>query len=129
MTLLKTALLLNASSCIAFGAMFLLIGNSISTFIGNPLGWLVPAVGAALLFNGLHLVLASRRSKPVCSEILYFVAGDLLWVVGTLVLVCFGVVITSAEGAVVALIIAMMVAVFAAMQVLGFKKVCSGGSA
>lgn len=125
MKFLKTALLLNASSCIIFGAIFVAFGGSVSQFIGNPFGWVVPVLGAILLFNGLHLVFASRRAKPICPEILYFVAGDFLWVVGTLVLVGLGLVITSPQGTLVSLLIAVMVGAFGVMQVVGYKRVCA----
>ncbi len=126
MRFLKAALLLNASSCIIFGTVFLAFGSSVNQFIGNSFGWVIPVLGAVLLFNGLHLVVASRRSKPVCPEILYFVVGDLLWVVGTLALVSLGLVITSTQGAVASLLIAAMVGTFGGMQVVGYKRVCSG---
>ena len=126
MNFLKTALLLNAASCIAFGVAFLASGASINRFIGNSYEWLIPIVGAILLFNGLHLVIASRRAKPLCPQILYFVAGDFLWVVGTIALVSLGLVITSTAGTIASLLIATMVGVFGAMQVAGYKRVCSG---
>lgn len=125
MKFLKAALLLNASSCIIFGSVFILFSSSVSMFIGNSFGWLIPALGAMLLFNGLHLVFASRRAEPLCPEILYFVAGDILWVVGTLVLVGLGLVITSTHGMLVSLLIAAMVGTFGVLQVLGYKRVCA----
>lgn len=125
MKFLKAALLLDASSCVIFGAIFVVFSGAVSQFIGNPFGWVVPALGAVLLFNGLHLVIASRRNKPLCPEILYFVAGDFLWVVGTLVLVGLGLVITSAQGTLVSLLVAAMVGAFGVMQVVGYKRVCA----
>lgn len=124
MKFLKTALLLNASSCIIFGAIFIAFASAVSQYIGSSFEWIVPALGAVLLFNGLHLVFASRRAKPLCPEILYFVAGDFLWVVGTLVLVSLGLVITSPHGTLVSLLVAAMVGAFGVMQVVGFKRVC-----
>lgn len=125
MQFLKAALLLNASSCIIFGVMFVAFAGSVSQYIGNPFGWVIPALGAVLLFNGLHLVFASRRAKPLCPEILYFVAGDFLWVIGTLVFVGLGLVITSPQGTLVSLLIAAMVGAFGVMQVVGYKRVCA----
>ncbi|MCP1676407.1 putative membrane protein [Natronocella acetinitrilica] len=125
MNFLKTALLLHASSCIIFGVIFIAFAGPVSDYIGNPLAWVVPALGAVLLFNGFHLVFASQRAKPLCPEILYFVAGDFLWVVGTLVLVGLGFVITSPQGTVVSLLIATMVGAFGVMQMVGYKRVCA----
>lgn len=55
------------------------------------------ALGAMLLFNGLHLTPASRRSKSLCPAILYFIAGDFLRIGAALLLVVLGLVITSTE--------------------------------
>lgn len=125
MRFLRTALFLNATSCIVFGALFLAFSESVSRFIGNSFIWMVPAIGAVLLLNGLHLLVASRRSRPICPEILYFVAGDALWVIGTLALIGFGLVITTAVGTAVSLAVAVMVGAFGVMQVVGYKRVCA----
>jgi len=72
----------------------------------------------------LHLIYASNREKPICTEILYFVLGDFLWVIGMLALVLAGVGITSTKGIIVSLIIAIMVGTFGYMQILGYKSEC-----
>lgn len=125
MKFLKAALLLNASSCIIFGVIFVAFSGSVSQYIGNPFAWVIPALGAVLLFNGLHLIFASRRAKPVCPEVIYFIAGDFLWVFGTFILVCLGLVITSPQGILASLVIAAMVGAFGVMQVMGYKRVCA----
>jgi hypothetical protein len=129
MKLLKSTLVLNAISCIVFGLLFLLAGKEVSAFIGNSIVWLVPVAGGVLLFNGMHLLFASKRSKPVCPEILYFVAGDTLWVLGSIALIGFGVVITSQPGVLAASAIALMVGTFGAMQVAGYRQTCMGKGA
>ena len=125
MKLLKTTMLLNSSSCIIFGVLFLVASNSVNSFIGNSLSWLTPVVGAILIFNGCHLLLASKRKKPICPEILYFVLGDFVWVIASVVLVVLGFVITSLQGIVVSLLIAAMLGLFGVLQVMGYKEVCA----
>lgn len=129
MKLLRSTLVLNAASCIAFGLLFLLASEEVNIFIGNALSWLVPVIGGVLLFNGVHLLFASKRSKPVCPEILYFVLGDALWVMGSIALIGFGVVITSQPGVMAALVVALMVGTFGVMQVAGYRQVCMGKNA
>lgn len=124
MNLLKTALVLNASSCIFFGILFVAAGSSVNSFIGNNIIWLTPIVGAILIFNGCHLLFASKRANPMCPEILYFIAGDLAWVVASIVLISLGVVITTKLGAIVSLSVAAMVGFFAVLQVIGYKRNC-----
>ena len=129
MKLLRSALVLNAASCIAFGLLFLLASEEVNIFIGNAHSWLVPIIGGVLLFNGVHLLFASQRLKPVCPEILYFVLGDALWVVGSIALIGFGVVITSRPGVIAALVVALMVGTFGVMQVAGYRQTCMGKNA
>lgn len=124
MNQLKQALLMNSSSCLLFGMLFLLFPSQISVFIGNSIIWLLQLIGAILLFNGLHLIYASKRDKPICPEILYFVLGDFLWVLGTFALVITGAVITSTQGIVASLLIAAMVGALGYMQVIGYKSIC-----
>lgn len=125
MPLLRTALLLNASSCLLFGLVFLAFPAPVGQLIGSPDSGVIPVVGAALLFNGIHLVLASRRARPICREILYFIAGDALWVIGTVVLIGLGLMATSTEGRVAALAVAAMVGAFAVMQAAGYRRICT----
>lgn len=121
---LKKVLLLNSISCILFGLLFLFFPSSTSSFIGNNIVWLIQVVGAILVINGLHLMYASKREKPVCPEVLYFILGDFLWVLGTIGLILGGLIITSTKGIIVSLIIAIMVATFGYMQVLGYQAEC-----
>jgi len=119
------ALLLNSSSCLLFGLVFLLLSGSVNEFIGNDYKWVIPYIGAALLFNGLHLLIASNRKSPVRAEILYFVLGDFLWVMGSIALVLMGVGITSTYGIIVSLLISAMVGSFGVMQLVCYKAQCA----
>jgi hypothetical protein len=124
MNKLQKILLINSGSCLLFGVLFLIFPTQTSDFIGNSITWLVQLIGAALLFNGLHLIYASKRKNPICPEILYFILGDFLWVLGTLAFVLTGIVITSTQGIIVSLLIAVMVGFFGYMQVIGYKLTC-----
>ena len=125
MKLLKTTMLLNSLSCLIFGILFVTLSDSVNSFIGNSVNWLIPVVGIVLIFNGCHLLLACKREKPICPEILYFVVGDFAWVLISVVLIVLDIVITSSQGIVVSLLIAAMVGLFGVLQILGYKKVCS----
>ena len=125
MKLLKTTMLLNSLSCLIFGILFVTLSDSVNSFIGNSVNWLIPVVGIVLIFNGCHLLLACKREKPICPEILYFVVGDFAWVLISVVLIVLDIVITSSQGIVVSLLIAAMVGLFGVLQILGYKKICS----
>jgi len=123
--ILKTALVLNAASCIVFGLLFIVMGSSVNDFIGNQFVWLTPIVGVALVFNGCHLLFASQRKHPICPEILYFIAGDVVWVVASLVFIGLGLVVTTELGAAAGLTVAVMVGFFAVLQVVGYRQTCT----
>ena len=124
MKLLRSALISNALSCLAFGSLFCLAGTSTDRFLENPFAWLTPAVGAVLLFNGCHLLLASQRRHPIGAEVVYFVAGDFVWVLATLILVILQTVIVSAQGVVASLLTAAMVGLLGVLQWYGYRRAC-----
>ena len=115
---------LNSLSCLIFGILFVAASDSVNSFIGNSVTWLIPVVGVVLIFNGCHLLLACKREKPICPEILYFVVGDIAWVVISVILIILGIVITSSQGIVASLLIAVMVGLFGVLQVVGYKNLC-----
>lgn len=108
---LKTILRLNAASCLGFGAVFLSLPGSVGAFLGAPPApaWLLAALGAALIVNGAHLILASRQALPPKALILYFSAGDFAWVLATLGLIASATWITRPEGLIAALLVAAFV--------------------
>ena len=124
MNKLRKTLLMNSVSCILFGLIFLIFPVHTNEFIGNNMSWLTRVIGVILLFNGFHLIYASKRKSAICPEILYFVLGDFLWVLGTFVLIAMGIIITSTQGIVVSLIIATVVGTFGYLQIIGYKQVC-----
>jgi len=67
-------------------------------------------LGVGLLMNGAHLVLASRRKRPIRAEILWFALGDMVWWLAVLALIGAGVWITTAEGAMLAGLVSVFVA-------------------
>lgn len=123
MKTLKTTLILNALSCLAFGTLMTAASSDTNRFLENPILWLTPTIGAALIVNAVHLLIASQRKKIITAEIMYFVAGDFLWVVATLFLVASKVVVVSQQGAIAVLLIAAMVGTFGICQLTGYRKV------
>lgn len=124
MKLLQNTMIINAASCIGFGFLFLIAGSSVDIFIGNTVNWLTPVVGAVLILNGCHLLFASKRQTPLCPEVLYFIAGDMAWVICSVALVSFGVIVTTTHGIVISLLVAFMVGTFGVLQFFGYKLAC-----
>ena len=117
MNSLKRVLRMNAASCITFGLLGLLIPVRISTFLGDPPVWLIQVVGAVLMANGLHLILASQRPVLKKWEIFYFSFGDLAWWLGSTALIAADVWITTTMGAITMFVIAFGVAIMGVTQI------------
>ena len=81
---LRNVLRLNATTCIAFGLLFLIAPTAVGTFLGSVPDLVIQIVGFALIFNGGHLIITSRRAQINPSEVYYFAAGDILWFIGSL---------------------------------------------
>ncbi len=116
MSNLQTILRLNALSCLGFGLAFALWPAPIATFLGAVSPGILRWVGIALACNGLHLIVASRKT-PKPWELRYFVLGDSLWVVGSIILVLVPGIIQGAAAITAVGLVAAMVGSFAGLQV------------
>jgi hypothetical protein len=110
MTSLNHILQLNAASCIGFGAVLVVKPAAVGAFLGSMPAQLVFAIGAVLLVNGAHLILASLRTISIQAELLWFSIGDLVWWLGSLGCIATGLWITTPTGTVIAFLVAMAVA-------------------
>lgn len=129
MTSLSRALRLNAASCLGFGALFAILPGRTAAFLGDVPPVVFGGLGLALLVNGIHLAVASRRSHPRPAEILWFSIGDLAWWAATLGLLAAGIWITSPMGVVAAAIVALVVAGLGVTQLFLLGRHRSGLSA
>lgn len=117
MNSLKHVLRLNAASCIIFGGLGVLIPAGISAFLGDAPAWLIQIIGAVLIANGLHLILASMRATPQPWEVLYFSLGDLAWWLGSTFLIAAKIWVTTAIGAIAVFVIGLGVAAMGIAQI------------
>lgn len=125
MITLKNVLKANAASCIIFGLMFLWAPLEIALFLSNdaPAPELVLfLLGAVLVINGLHLLWASVQTSPNKLLVWYFSFGDLLWAIGTIVLLIGGIWITTVFGIIAAIVVGMTVSVLGVLQALKSKE-------
>ncbi|MCG8606112.1 hypothetical protein MJD09_14120 [bacterium] len=119
--MLTSVLRANAASCLGFGGLFLAIPTSVAAFIGTAPEWVISAVGAILVLNGVHLVWASLR-PPTRELVAYFSTGDFLWVAATAVLLISGVWIVNTAAVVTAIIVALMVGAFGVLQLYALRS-------
>ncbi len=114
----------NAASCLLFGIAFAVAPVWISHLIGNSAPFILRIIGLGLAFHGLHLLLASYRSRVICPEVIYFILGDIGWVLATIALLALGIGITSSLGIVCFLLIAAMVGTLGFLQFKYARKLC-----
>lgn len=114
---LATVLRLNALSCLGFGGLFTMAPAGVAEFLGTAPALLITGLGVALMGNGGLLWLSARAGRQARRhEVLFFCAGDLGWVAGTVALIGAGVWITAPVGQAVALSVAMGVGAMGVMQ-------------
>jgi hypothetical protein len=116
MDVLRTALRANAASCLLFGALFALMPAPVAHFLGVSSVIAIAVVGAALLVNGAHLLIASWRRQIRPIEVYYFSTGDLLWVTLTLALVASESLLTTSISIVASLGVAAFVGSVGVLQ-------------
>jgi hypothetical protein len=126
MTSLRQLLRINAASCLGFGAMLLMLPGPVAAALGAPPILLLQGLGAGLLVNGVHLLLAARSARPSRGVALWFSTGDLIWWLATVALVSSGVWITTAFGQIAALFVAAGVASLGAAQMFALGQEATG---
>ncbi|MCB1889480.1 MAG: hypothetical protein KDH20_17865 [Rhodocyclaceae bacterium] len=87
-----------------------------------PPSALIVVLGIALILNGLHLLWAASRQALNRMLLLYFSAGDFVWVVGTLGLLASGQWITTPLGTWATLVVAIAVGAFGILQFAGWRE-------
>lgn len=122
---LRTALRVNAASCLLFGVLFTLMPAPVGRFLGVSSVVAVVLVGAALLINGGHLLVASWRKRVRPREVYYFSTGDLLWVTLTLALVATDSFLTTTISVVASLVVAAFVGTVGVLQLWALSKACA----
>ena len=117
---LKKVMRINASSCLAFGSLFVLLPTQVAAFLGGTSP--VPSIyilvlGIILMINGLHLLWASWLFTPPKMLITYFSIGDFLWAVASVVLMALGIGVTTVAGVLVTSAIAVVVGGLGVLQI------------
>jgi len=126
MTSLVVILRLNAASCLGFGTLFTILPGEVALTLGTAPPGVVFGLGLLLLANGIHLALASLRSRPIHTEILWFSFGDMAWWLASLALIAAGFWITTPHGVALALLVAACVAAMGGAQLFLLGRERSG---
>lgn len=120
---LKTALISNAVFSTISGLVFIILGRTVADLIGIGAPIMYQIVGAGLLgFGGFTAWTGTRNPINTFIAALISVA-DLLWVVGTILLIALAFGLLNPAGIVALLIIAVIVLFFGLRQLHGIGKV------
>jgi len=121
---LKHILRGNAASCLIFGVVFVLIPGPTVQWLSDhspaPAA-LMLTIGIVLILNGFHLLSTARLANIPRQLIIYFSTMDIVWVVGTFVLILSKTWITTQAGIVAATLVAIMVGLWATLQLLAIR--------
>jgi hypothetical protein len=118
---LKRVLLLDAASCLGMGALLAAGAGALSSIFGLDRALLFGA-GAALLPIGLFILWIGVRRTLLPAAVYLIVAGNLLWVLESLLLVR-GAEAISSLGTAFVLIQAAAVAGLSALEWIGIRRV------
>lgn len=125
--LLRRWLRANSAFSALSGSALLLFSGSFPDLLGIGARWVYAAIGAGLALYAIHLWRVGGRPFDR-AEVLAIVVGDVVWVLGSLVLIGSGA-LTTPAGVWIVTGVAVVIAVFAAMQWRGLKRTRSSTTA
>ncbi len=105
----RWTLRLNVFTCSAFGILFTLHSPGVAAYLGAFPPFLLRLIGAMLFLHSAHLLFGSFRKTVLPVEVYYFSAGDVLWYLGSLLLLVSTDFITTTHGAVAVIVVAVIV--------------------
>jgi len=131
--LLRKAMLANAAFSTISGLVFVLFAEEIAVFegLGTSAAGLVTEVGILLFVFASFLVFAVNRFKTKSRAL--FISGeiavalDVLWVIGTVIVIVFDMPAMTVGGQWAAIIVALLVLDFAVFQFIGLKRMYKSG--
>jgi cytochrome c oxidase assembly factor CtaG len=121
-SLLKNALFIDSLFSLLSGIAFLLFSKAVASLLGVSASWIIPALGVGVIVYAIEIYLAAR-AEPVPMGIARFaVYGNLVWVLGSVLLIFANPVPFSTAGKWTIAILADVVLVFAILQHVGLRR-------
>lgn len=120
--LLRRALQFNAGFSLLSGLVLTLAPRMVGNWLGVHLDGLYIAMGAVLILFGVGLLRNARRLETNLSEAKLASALDVLWVLGSAVVIALPGTGLSVSGKWLMAIVADVVALFALLQWLGLRR-------
>ncbi len=121
-SLLKKALLVDSVLSFLVGVDLLLFSKTIAGFLGLSTSWIILVVAVICILYGIEIYLAAR-AEPIHTGIAKFATyGNLVWVLGSAVLIFANLVPFTTAGKWTIAIIADVVLVLAIFQYVGLRR-------
>jgi hypothetical protein len=121
-SLLKTALFADSAICFAGGIACLFFSKAIAGFLGIAASWIILALGVGVTVYAVEAYLVAR-AEPVKIGFAKFAAyGNLVWVLGSAVLIFANLVPFTTAGKWTIALIADTVLVLAIFEYLGLRR-------
>lgn len=126
---LKNALLLNAVSSGATGLLLLIFPGFFAGLFGTSQSIPYTVTGIFLLFFALDVYLQSRKDPLHYGRVQWIIALDILWVVGSLIIIVPRLFNLTAIGYILIGGVALWVAAMAVLQSLGLRQLSGKSTA
>lgn len=123
--LLRSALLGNSIFCFLSGLDFVLFSRPVAEFLGLSSPLIILELGVALIAYALLVFSQSRKQSLNRAFAWFAIIADVLWVLGSAVLIFTDVVTFTTAGKWAIAIIADIVLVFAVLQYVGLRRIFS----
>ncbi|MEZ4861204.1 MAG: hypothetical protein R3C14_07855 [Caldilineaceae bacterium] len=124
-TFARRVLLANTLFSSLSGLLFVVDGGYVATFLGLPsptAAWVIRGLGVGLLLFALLIYQMTRQPALSKGGLLLILEADLLWVIGSAVLLWSGWLPLSATGWWAVAIVADIVALFAILEFVGWRR-------
>lgn len=129
MLILRRVMQVNAASCLGFGGLFAIAPASVAAFLGTVPVWLVLMLGVGLLINGGHLLWSARAETPLLRDVIWFSVGDIVWFLGSLLLLAGQIWVSTPMGVALCWAVAWGVAMLGLTQLWLLGQSAAGHSA
>ena len=122
-SLLRSALLGNSIFCFLSGLDFVLFSGPVSRFLGLDSPTVIFVLGIILVAYALVVISQSRAQTLNLPFARFVIIADVLWVIGSAVLVFTNLVAFTTAGKWSVAIVADIVLVFAIVQYIGLRRI------
>jgi len=121
-SLLRNALYGNSIFCATSGLAFTLFSGPIASFLGLSASWIILVLGIGLLLYGIEVFIFARKENISHGFAKFVIGADIVWVLGSALLIFTNLVAFTSPGKWAIAIIADIGLGFAVVQYVGLRR-------